>query len=42
MTFSSNTVEIVQESLVVEIETSTQRTECFGHKIAITVDAKSL
>jgi hypothetical protein len=38
MTF---TVEIVQESLVVEIETATPETEGSGHKIVITVDAKS-
>lgn len=41
MTFSAKTVENVQESLVIEIETSTQRTEGSEHKIVITVDAKS-
>ncbi|MFJ7282502.1 hypothetical protein [Pseudomonas sp. NPDC099000] len=41
MTFRANTAEIAQESLVVEIETPTQQTEGFGHKIVITVDAKS-
>lgn len=41
MTFSTDTVEIVRESLVVEIETPFQQTEGSGHKIVITVDAKS-
>lgn len=41
MTFSTNTVEIVQKSLVVEIETPFQETEGSRHKIVITVDAKS-
>jgi hypothetical protein len=41
MTFSNATVEIVRESLVVEIETPFQETEGSGHKIVITVDAKS-
>ena len=41
MTFSTNTVEVVRESPLVEIEIRSQETDGSGHKIVITVDAKS-
>lgn len=41
MTFSTDTVGLVRESPVIEIETTSQDTEGSRHKIVITVDAKS-
>lgn len=41
MTFNSETLGVVRESLVVEIATPTEETDGLRHKIVITVNAKS-